>query len=936
MSKSKVDVRHIKRQIQKSEATKKGKPDYQVPAKAEVLDDFQYRPQPLQNPKANLIVAWAVFAIALIVYLLTQARTTSFWDSGEYATCISSLGVPHPPGNPFYILFGRALAVLLGGIFSHAWIAAFISGLFSAFAVMFTYLITVQLTSMFRIKDWEAMFAGVVAALLTAFSFTFWMNAVEAEVYAGLSFFVTIIIWLTLWWVQHSRDFHHQNVLLLIVYLFFLGFGVHQTALQIAPAILFIVVWPLLAQGSKKSGFWYKFFGYGIALILSYLIFGAIGNSMGMDSLDQLGLMLCIIALMVVELREVFARRLWLLGLLLVVVGISSHLYIPIRAADKPFINLGDPSTTQRFQEYIQRKQYKAETETSMFDRRGAFVKHQLGFHFLRYFGWQWFKQDSVIRATKLPQLVVNIFAGLFVAFLGLFGAVFHYRKNKHSFFYLLAIMLCVTLLMVFVMNLSDEEVRDRDYFFVVAYNMWAIWMGIGALALLSLFRDKALRTAIVALMLLLPLLNLAVQYREHDRSREFIALDYGVNFLNSVEENAIIFTNGDNDTYPLWYAQTVKDPHAKEHLHAARDLFPTQASSAALAQAAKYKSTRLKGIRQDVTIANLSLLNTSWYVRQLRDQEGVNISWSEEEISSLDDRTGGYISYLARDSVTYDAGDPQGTQKFTVKYAQSREESDQTGAFMPLRASDFSVLQIVKDNFGKRPIYFAVTCESNVGFDEYLRSEGMVSRVTHIKSATGREAVDLPRLLTNIDKVYQYRSIDDSRVFKDDNMTRLISNYGSGYSRAALEFTRAGKFEQALAYANKAKKFIDGELRLTEFWVNYYAGIGQIAKLDEFVDKNILPHTDAVRIYNSYVLNTMATEYPRYFPRYMKKLLLAFPNEMDLAQLAVYYGYNNDLMPQVQSTLDSLMAENKLGYNLQDLNNYLGMGEEEAGADSF
>ncbi|HPH61649.1 MAG TPA: DUF2723 domain-containing protein, partial [Candidatus Syntrophosphaera sp.] len=190
MSKSKVDVRHIKRQIQKSEATKKGKPDYQVPAKAEVLDDFQYRPQPLQNPKTNLIVAWTVFAIALLVYLLTQARTTSFWDSGEYATCISSLGVPHPPGNPFYILFGRALAVLLGGIFSHAWIAAFISGLFSAFAVMFTYLITVQLTSMFRIKDWEAMFAGVVAALLTAFSFTFWMNAVEAEVYAGLSFFV--------------------------------------------------------------------------------------------------------------------------------------------------------------------------------------------------------------------------------------------------------------------------------------------------------------------------------------------------------------------------------------------------------------------------------------------------------------------------------------------------------------------------------------------------------------------------------------------------------------------------------------------------------------------------------------------------------------------------------------------------------------------------
>jgi len=936
MNKRKVDVRHIKRQIQKSEASKKEKPEYQVPTKAVVMNDFQFRPQPLQNPKTNLIVAWAVFAIALIVYLLTQARTTSFWDSGEYATCISSLGVPHPPGNPFYIIFGRAMAILLGGIFSHAWIAAFISGLYSAFAVMFTYLITVQLTSMFRIKDWEAMFAGVVAALLTAFSFTFWMNAVEAEVYSGLAFFVTIIIWLTLWWVQHSREFRHQNVLLLIVYLFFLGFGVHQTALQIAPAILFIVVYPLLAQGTKSSSFWYKFFGYGFALILSYLVFGAIGKSVGMDSMDQIGLMLCIIVLMVVELHKVFDRRIWILSILLAVVGISSHIYIPIRAADKPFINLGDPSTTQRFQEYIQRKQYKAETETSMFDRRGAFVKHQMGFHFLRYFGWQWFKQDAVMRTTKLPDIVVNIFAGLYVAFLGLFGAVFHYRKNKHSFFYLLAIIFCVTLLMVFVMNLSDEEVRDRDYFFVMAYNMWAIWMGIGALALLSLFKNKALRTAVVALMLLLPLLNMAVQYREHDRSREFIALDYGVNFLNSVEDNAIIFTNGDNDTYPLWYAQTVKDPYAKEYHHQTRDIFPTEASQAAIAKAAEYKRTRLKGIRKDVTIANLSLLNTSWYVRQLRDQEGVNISWSEEEINSLDDRAGGYIPYLARKYVTFDAGDPQGEQKFTMKYAQSREESNQTGDFMPIRASDFSVLQIVQDNFGKRPIYFAVTCESNVGFDEYLRSEGMVSRVTHIRSKTRREAVDLPRLLTNIDKVYQYRSIDDERVFKDENMTRLITNYGSGFARAALEFSRAGKFEKALAYADKAKRFIDGELRLTEFWVHYYAGTGQIAKLDEFVDKNILPHQDAIRIYNSYVLNTMATEYPRYFPRYMRKLLLAFPNEIDLAQLALYYGYNYDLIPQVQSTLDSLMAENRLTYNMQDLNNYLAQGHEEEVADTL
>ncbi|MDD4223068.1 MAG: DUF2723 domain-containing protein [Candidatus Cloacimonetes bacterium] len=935
MNKSKADVRHIKRQIQKNESTGKKKPAYQVPEPAVVVDESQFRPQPLAKPKTNIIIAWAVFAAALVVYLLTQARTTSFWDSGEYATCISILGVPHPPGNPFYILFGRALVALFGGIFSHAWIAAFISGLTSAFAVMFTYLITVQLASMFKIKDREAIFAGLMSALLTAFSFTFWMNAVEAEVYSGLVFFVNFIIWLTLWWVQHSRDFHHQNVLLLIVYLFFLGFCVHQTALQIAPAILFIVVYPLLVKGVKNGNFWYKFFGYGAALILSYLIFGAIGKSSGVDSLDQIGLMICIIALMMVELRQVFDRRLWLLGLALVAIGVSAHLYIPIRSADKPFINLGDPSTPQLFKDYIQRKQYKPEEQTSMFDRRGSFFKHQLGFHFFRYFGWQWFKTDSVRRAVKIPDIVVNVFGGLFVAFLGLFGAVFHFRKNKHSFYYMLAIMFCVTLLMVFVMNLSDEEVRDRDYFFVVAYNMWAIWMGIGALGLLSLFKSKALRIAVASLMLLLPVLNLAVQYREHDRSREFIALDYGVNFLNSVEENAIIFTNGDNDTYPLWFAQAVKDPYAKEFRHPARDVFPTEASQAAISQAMDYKNKQLKGIRKDVTIANLSLLNTSWYIRQLREREGVIISWSDEEILSLDDRRGSFQQYLWQDSVTYNAGDPGGAMNFSINYLENLRDSETTGAFYPRRGSDFAVLQIVKENFGKRPIYFAVTCESNVGFDDYLRNEGMVSRITHIKSETGEENIDPGRLLANIDEIYQYRSIDDENVHKDDNMQRLVMNYGSGFARAALYFSRQGKFDQALAYMEKARRFIDNELRLTEFWVNYYAGTQQLDKLDSFIDKTILTHADAIRIYNSYVLNTLATEFPSLFPRYMEKLLLAFPNEIDIAQLAYYYGYRYDLLPQVEQLLFDLAAENKLGYNQQDLENYLGAGEQEAPADS-
>jgi len=922
MNKSKLDAKDIKERLRQSStpATKKTAKEYKVPEKKPAFDETLLRPQALVPPKTNTIVAWIVFAFALIIYMMTQARSLSFWDSGEYATCISLLGVPHPPGNPFYILFGRALVSLLGNFIPHGIIAAFISGLASAFAVMFTYLVTVQLTSMFKIKPWQSMLAGIIAALYTAFSYTFWMNAVEAEVYAGLVFFINLIIWLTLKWVQNSQDFDKQNYLLLIVYLFFLGFCVHQTALQIAPAILFIVTYPIFLQATTKKNFWYKFFGYGAALIITYLIFGEIGKAFNIDSFDQLGFALCIIVLMYIDLHKVLDKKIWLLAIALIILGVSSHIYLPIRAADRPFINLADPSTPKRFDDYIQRRQYKSEQVTSMFARRGKFFEHQLGYHFLRYFSWQWFKSDAVNRVTGIPAQVVNVFGGLFVAFLGLFGAVFHFKNNKHSFFYLLAIFFCTSLLMVFVLNLSSSEVRDRDYFFVAAYNMWAIWLGIGAMGLVSLFKDdKVLRVVMAIIMLFFPVFNMAAQYYEHDRSHELIALDYGVNFLNSVEENAIIFTNGDNDTYPIWYAQAVKDPYAKPYMHQDRDIFPTLESQKAIQKAMDYKNQQCKGIRKDVTVANLSLLNTSWYIRQLRDLEGVVINWTDDEINSLDDRYGSFQDLLWKDQVTFDAGDPEGKMKFTINYRENYENSETNGEFYPRKGSDFAVIQIIKDNFGKRPIYFAVTCESRVGFDDYLRNEGMVSRVVPTYDPIN-EQIDIDRLLTNIDKVYQYRSIFDPKVYKDDNMKRLVMNYGSGFSRAAVYFAKNHQFDKAEQYAQKARAFIDSDIRLTEFYVTYYIEKGELNKLDTFIENNIWGNPNEVDIYRAYVLRYVMENHKELVPRYLGKIMARYPDNPDLGAIALAYGYQYKQMAQVQALFDSL--KNVLHYNQQDILN--------------
>ena len=875
----------------KSNNKKSASAEYQKPEPRKILDEGVLKPQALVPIRTNTIVAWILFALTLAVYISTQARTMSFWDSGEYATCISILGVPHPPGNPFYILLGRALTALFGGIFSHAIIAAFISGLTSAFAVMFTYLFTVKLVSMLKVKAWEAIMAGTVAALYTAFSFTFWMNAIEAEVYSGLVFFVNLIIWLTLVWVQKSEDYQHQNILLFIVYLFFLGFGVHQTALQIAPAVLFIVAYPMLQKGMRNENFWLKVVGYTAAILGGYFIAGGIGAKLGIDDFDKWGFTLVTLIILAFELKDVFGKRFWQLSALLVLIGVTSHIYLMVRAADRPFINEGHPSTLSAFKDYVLRKQYG---NTSFVVRRGNFFTDQLGHHFLRYFGMQWFPNGLLAPVINTVDAISKSLAGMFITLLGVLGGIFQRRRNRHSFNYFFSILIFTTIVMVFVMNLSNAEVRDRDYFFVVAYNMWAVWLGIGALALVNMIRQQNLRYALAALMVLLPIGNMISQYHVHDRSNEFIALDYGVNFLNSLEENAIIFTNGDNDTFPLWYAQAVADPYAKEHIYPAQEVQASAQAEQAIAVAMEYKNKYLKGIRKDISVANLSLLNTPWYVRQIRDKEGILFNYPDDQIDKMQ------ISKVRQNLVV--PGTPA-----SGSFVLNLEETPSWRPNEPFyRISDLAVMQIIKDNFGHRPIYFAVTCESFIGFEDYTRNEGMVARVV---STPEPDRINAPRLFENIDEVYEYRSIEDDKVYKDENMRRLVMNYGSGFVRAATYLAEQGDFEAGSSYIERARKFIDEEIKLTEFYTRFYSGSGAWEKLDNFVENTIFKHPQGWRIYISYVISHLIENHPDQVEPFIEKGLLYYPNQDYFAQVLMYYADNHKKYSEAKVMLNRVRS---------------------------
>jgi hypothetical protein len=373
-------------------------------------------------------------------------------------------------------------------------------------------------------------------------------------------------------------------------------------------------------------------------------------------------------------------------------------------------------------------------------------------------------------------------------------------------------------------------------------------------------------------------------------------ALRYNVNMLNSCEPNAIIFTNGDMDTFPSWYLQMMPTPRFTENIWPAREIHPTPLSEKAISDALADKGKYLKGIRKDITIANLSLLNISWYIRHLRDREGVLFSWSDDEIDELEPSQMGY-------EITFSALDPDDTLRFSTYFPESPEfRSDE----LYYRVSDLAVIDIIRQNFGKRPIYFAITCENYVGFDDYLTNEGLVSRLVSTRDESDYQ-INPIRLISNIDSVYVYNTPGEEVVLQDRNMGRLIQNYGANYVRAAIWYTKQKDYKAALDYKQKAEQYIDSPIRMTDFYVRYYAGTGEWDRLDEFIRKYIFSHVDGDHVYVSYVLRYFLDNDPDNALDYLRMGMLQYNDQQDLADLAVGYAQEFDRYPQTLAMLESI-----------------------------
>lgn len=468
------------------------------------------------------------------------------------------------------------------------------------------------------------------------------------------------------------------------------------------------------------------------------------------------------------------------------------------------------------------------------------FFEYQVNWMYWRYFMWNFAGKQNDIQGfapgnirdgnwisgvsfidnarlgnqSTLPDSIKNNKANNKLYFLplilGLIGAVFHYFSNRRDFLVAGLLFFFTGMAIVLYLNQAGNQPRERDYAYVGSFYAFAIWIGLGVLQVkewlrkvLGEFPSAAL--AFGACLLAVPVLMAQQEWDDHDRSKKVLARDLAKDYLESCAPNAILFTYGDNDTYPLWYAQEVEK------------------------------------IRPDIRVINNSLLGIDWYINQLRykvnKSDAIDVIWSAEQIrgenrnaafvnprkdinqnayqdlysvmkdfvgsddpnAKLQMQSGESLNYfptrrlkvpvdekLVRENGTVNAND-------TVVANIEFELDEKRNA---ITKNDLAILNIIAANKWKRPIYFtAPNTASELGFEQYMRRDGLTYRLVPVKNNTG---INVEWMVDKLTKEFAFGSSNIKGVYFDEQNRLLLNSIRQAYGTTAGALADGNKKDEA------------------------------------------------------------------------------------------------------------------------------------------
>jgi hypothetical protein len=477
--------------------------------------------------------------------------------------------------------------------------------------------------------------------------------------------------------------------------------------------------------------------------------------------------------ILLVSPAVLFRKELWIRGIPLLVLGISLNFFLPIRAAQEPVISEGHPSCDNlgeaaisiytngkagcpALSRVLSRFQYQKPPLT---ERQAPFQDQLLNYY--QYFEWQWARgldPSELPGGGRVPVAVVFLV-------LGLWGLWLIWTTDRGVFLLMGTLILTVTLGLVFYLNfkhgyslspeLQDQalhEVRERDYFFIVSFGLWGVLSGLG---LTAVWRSasgwlKVPRTALLSSpLLLVALIPLVTNWSWATRAGDYATRDWAYNLLMSVEPYGVIFTNGDNDTFPLWYVQEVE------------------------------------GIRKDVTVVVGQYLYTPWYPRQLQ-----RLTTPEHQRPYRPELAMGLYQVPAAPPenpiITLSGEEMDAVQAARVSSDLTLPLGDvavQYPAGTYLDRGDQLTLAMIYDSFGERPVYFATPSGilGRLGLEPWTVRHGLAAKLlprdldgpqdpalVQSSPEMGGDWFDVQRSLTLLREVYSYRGLEDRLVWAD------------------------------------------------------------------------------------------------------------------------------------------------------------------------
>jgi hypothetical protein len=417
---------------------------------------------------------------------------------------------------------------------------------------------------------------------------------------------------------------------------------------------------------------------------------------------------------------------------------------------------------------------------------------------------------------------------------LGVIGIVWQLTKRngeettegKKNFILTFLLFFLTGLAIVMYLNQTPYQPRERDYAYAGSFYAFCIWIGLGVLALIdwcnSALKTNAGKTAIALLItlvtLLVPIQMASQNWDDHDRSNRYACRDFGANYLKSCEEQAILFSNGDNDTFPLWYNQEVEE------------------------------------VGTDKRVCNLSYLQTDWYISQMKrpyyESQALPISWEykdfmpgKNEIARVDNRLGQPVS-VEKAFNFLRSDDPRTKSREGDNYLPSDQLYITTpaGEQMMLKKkrmytrSEMMIMEMIEQNDFNRPMYFCATVGNDyyLGLEPWLELTGLTYQITPTRSADGQPRVNTEKMYENMLHKFQYGNMNIPGIYIDENLMRMCRTHRMMFAQLAEQLLRENQREKALEVLDYAEQQLPGYNIPYDYTSATMAGLYFILKEDE------------------------------------------------------------------------------------------------------